>query len=133
MKPKEYLVSIGAIAEVGRGRLSAENIQKCKDAAAKGVSIEGYSVSMVSQPNSTAAPEPVVSKVAVSTDKVIREGLITYDINSFIAREKESGKVRSMKEACNNCRVSLVGHACSHPTIVATNSRGFVAVEIVSK
>lgn len=134
MKPKEYLVSIGVLekgAENQRGRLSLANIELCKEAAAKGVSIEGYSVS--TGPTKDA---PVVTKEKVTNEKVIAElAPYRYPENEFQAYELVDGKkkARSLREVCRNSRVSLVVCPCDSHRIVATDARGDVAVYVERK
>jgi hypothetical protein len=130
MKPKEYLLSIGAIKEIGRGRLSREHIEMCKEAAKKGVSIEGYSV--------TTGPdaEKTVEKVAVSTEKQVIEPMpIRYPEDEYVAVEFREGKrvLRGMREACRQTGLSLVGCPCDNHQIVAHDGRGNVSVTIERK
>lgn len=133
MKPKEYLVSIGAIDKVGRGRLSAAHIELCKEGAAKGISIEGYSVSTAPVTSTDDKPKTVVTKSAPSGEKVISDFVILYDEREFKAIERTAKVERSMREACGNCRVSLVQCTCGAPAIVARDASGSVRVDIVRR
>ena len=129
MRPKEWLVKNGHLppgSEEKRGRISLENIERIKKAVAEGAVIDGYSVSKTEK--STA---PVVEKAKVSTEKqVIEPAPYRYPETEFMVVETESGKLRNMREACNNCRCSLVVCWCESPRIVATDGRGSVLVTI---
>lgn len=111
----------------GRGRLSREAVAKCTELAGSGWSINGYVVSPASNTTAVSVSEPVVTKVAVSNEKVIREFHIFWDEQSYTALDK-TGKVWSMRNACNTCRVSLVQCHCGNPTIF-----GDIGVTIVAK
>lgn len=136
MSPKEALIKDGTIpVKEGRGRLSREAIDRCKWLVAnKGWSIKGYEAV---KPNSdTAAPAaPVeVKKVAVAGgEKIIHDIIYTYPEDQWKAVNTITGKVLTgkwmgMREVCNTCRVSLVGHRCENPTIL-----GDIPVKIVPR
>lgn len=132
MKPKEYLVSIGALDEVKRGRLSLAHIELCKKAAAEGVVIEGYSVTSAA----TAQNEAVVEKVKVSSEKeVVEPAPLRFPEDEYVAVEMRDGKrvIRSLREACRHSRLSLVGCPCDSHEIVAHDGRGNVSVTIERK
>jgi hypothetical protein len=132
MKPKEYLVSIGELKEVGRGRLSLAHIELCKKAAAGGVNIEGYSVSQAKD----LSTGPVVTKEKVTNEKVILElAPYRYPEDEFQAYELRDGKkkVRSLREICRHSMVSLVCCPCDAHQIVATDGTGDVSVYIERK
>lgn len=134
MKPKEYLVKHGHLKEVARGRLSREHIAIIEKAVAEGVCIEGYSIG---QSKDTAAPVAVKAK-ATSNKDVIEPAPYTYPESEYQAVEFRNGKrvIRSMRECCNTCytltrvHVSLVGHVCDNPMIVAHDGSGSVPVQI---
>lgn len=102
----------------GRGRLSREAVAKCTELAAKGWSIAGY---IVENKATASASAPVVKKVAQVNEKVIHDIVYVYDEKLYQAIDK-TGKAWSMREACNNCRVSLVCCVCDrlgrNPTIL---------------
>lgn len=103
----------------GRGRLSREAVSKCSELVGNGWSITGYAVSTAVSPKSSASTAPVaqeVTRVKTTNEKVIQEFVILYDERMYSALDK-SGKVWSMRNACNNCRVSLVQCHCGKPTI----------------
>lgn len=103
MKPKEYLLSIGAISEIGRGRLSVDNIAKVKQAVSEGIVIEGYSVS-----TPASAPVKEVTKTPkVQSDKVPLHPLYRYNLNDTVI--DADGKRHSIKAACQNSGYSIIG------------------------
>lgn len=124
MTPKEALIKDGTVpVKEGRGRLSREAIERCKYLVSQGWSIKGYEVSAAAPVStSTVAPAaPVVKKVAVNNEKVIADIVYTYPEDQYKALDA-NGKVipglhNGMREVCNTCRVSLVGHGCDNPTI----------------
>lgn len=127
MKPKEYLVSIGELTEVKRGRLSLAHIEMCKKAAAEGISIEGYEVSRPT----AAQPNVEVKKVAVTNEKVVSEVFIRYELDEFVAVEAD-GTRHDLKQACK-CGYSLVGHICENPQILVKGKSGHQPVTIVRR
>lgn len=129
MKPKEYLASIGVDVKQGRGRLSAENVAIIKDAVAKGVRIEGYSVEAPAKGDNKPAPE--VKRVAVTNEKVIEELFIRYPVGQYKVIRTDTNEVlpgpkAGLPEVCNNCGFSLTGHICDNPVIL-----GDIPVKVV--
>lgn len=123
MTPKEALAKDGYPVKLGRGRLSREAIERCKELAAKGWNIKGYSV----ETPKSAAETVVVKKVKPTTEKVIADYTILYEEKSYKA-VGDNGKDYTMREVCNNCRVSLVQCHCGKPTIL-----GNIAVAITAR
>lgn len=125
LRPKEYLVSIKELppgSERARGRLSKAHDELCRKAAASGVEILGYTV--------TAKAE--VTKAAPSSDKTPVHPLIRFPEETWKAVQ-EDGKVRSMREACRGCGMSLTGHHCDNPTIVSLDGTESIPVTIMWK
>lgn len=121
MKPKEYLVSIGELKEIKRGRLSLAHIELCKKAAANGIRIEGYSIATAATDETPA----VVTKSKISTEKVIADlPAEIYPENEFTAYEFVDGKKipRGMREVCRHSGVSLIYCPCNGHKIVARDS-----------
>lgn len=117
MTPKEALIKDGTIAvKEGRGRLSREAIERCKELVSQGWDIKGYEVS---KPNvKSTASEPVVKKVkATNVKEVVELAPYRYDEAKFKAVTAE-GEVFGMREACNNCGYSLCGHICENPSVL---------------
>lgn len=129
--PKEYLLSIGAIKEVGRGRLSKENIELCKQGAAKGISIQGYSIS-TSKPDADGVTETLVKKEEVSSGvKEVIEPFYRYGeagVNTHEAVTSD-GRVYNLRQACI-CGYSLSGHICDDPQILTEKMVGHERVTI---
>jgi len=133
MKPKEYLVSIGELDEVKRGRLSLAHIELCKKAAANGVSIEGYSITT----GATKETPAIVTKSKVTNEKVILEmAPYRYPLEDFQCYEMVNGKkvIRNLKEVCGHTGYSLVQCPFDAPHLItSTDATGSVAVYIERK
>lgn len=129
MTPKEALIKDGTIpVKEGRGRLSREAIERCKYLVGQGWNIKGYEVAAAAPVSTSTAPVgKVVNKVAVTNEKVIADIVYTYPEDQYKAVDSDK-RVWGMREVCNNCRVSLVGHGCDNPVIL-----GDVRVTIVPK
>lgn len=129
MTPKEALMKDGTIpVKEGRGRLSREAIERCKELVALGWNIKGYAIAAAPVSTSTAPAAPkVVNKVAVTNEKVVADIVYTYPEDQYKAVDANK-KEWGMREVCNTCRVSLVGHGCDNPVIL-----GDVRVTIVPK
>lgn len=121
MKPKEWLKAQGHITEIGRGRLSAENIARIKDAVANGTMIEGYSVS--SQPAAITGKPAEVERVSTET------GMVDVPEPVRMADEwdafDDTGKrfAIGIKGLCENCRSSVTYCRCRYPVLRVDNDR----------
>lgn len=138
MTRKEWLYSKGLIKSKGRGRISADNKNECEKAYANGVRFDDWSPENApAKPSSGAGGKPTEKPKPKSKEENY-EYQGRFPEGQFVAYEieRKNGKrvKRSMREACCNCRVSLVGCMCDtvgrKPTIVSTNSRGLVNVII---
>jgi hypothetical protein len=99
----------------GRGRLSRAAVDKCSELVGNGWTITGYAT--VNKSSSSTAPvAQTVERVKTSNEKVIADFVIFYDENAYSAVDK-TGKVWSMRNCCNNCKVSMVQCHCDAPTI----------------
>lgn len=114
MKPKVALVKDGFLpagSENVRGRLSGAAIERCKQLAAQGWDIEGYSVSKST--DSTTAP--VVEKV-----KAIDAGIVEipneYRAEANWTAHTTEGEI-GMRTVCNVCGASLNYCGCLHPKV----------------
>lgn len=130
MKPKVALVKDGFLpagSENKRGRLSGEAIERCKTLVSQGWDIEGYSSST---PPTAAAPV-AVKDARVPTEKVISEIVYRFPLETK-ATAVHNGKTVpvSMREACGNCRVSLVCCSCGMPKVVRPDGTGSMLVTI---
>lgn len=112
----------------GRGRLSkAANDRVIYLVQNKNYSVKGYEAS-TSTPATASAPATVsVKKVAVSGEKVIHDFVIFYEESMYKAVALDK-RVFSMRECCNNCRVSLVQCHCGRPSVLNN-----IVVSIVPK
>jgi hypothetical protein len=134
MSPKAYLFSIGAIKEIGRGRLSKENIEKCKAGAAKGVQIEGYTVSKATADEGQSSETVVTKTTPINTASVIAEPFYRYGENGVETHEAVTadGRVFNLRQACH-CGYSLSGHICEDPAILTDKMVGHERVTIRPK
>jgi hypothetical protein len=123
---KQWLLSQGHIKEAGRGRISAENLSRIQEAYESGIRFSDW------QPGNTEIRDGNVT--TRNSAPVNVTGTITIHYPEELYKVVEgNGTVRSLKEACNNCRVSLVQCSCGSPRIVARDGRGSVLVSIVRK
>jgi len=115
-KAKDWLKANGHIAEVTRGRISNENHKRLLAAVASGVKFTDYPKggSVVT----AATGETTYVKPAAATgSEVISQLYYRYDEKRYKAVTK-SGTVYGMREACNNCGYSLLGHTCDSPSVL---------------
>lgn len=114
MKPKDALVKDGFLpagSENKRGRLSGAAIERCKELAASGWQIDGYSVS---QSANTSEPAKV-EKVKNDPNRVFDVPDQTRPESSWTAWV---GIVPiGMRTVCNNCRCSLTYCPCESPRV----------------
>ena len=113
MKARAYLASIGQPAPT-RGRLSSANHAILKEAIEAGVELSDYPPNKVEE-------------------DLIPELTFRFSEKFYVAREKETGRIRSMREACSNCLYSLTSHICDNPSIVSFDGTCSVEVEIIGK
>lgn len=121
MKPKEWLKKEGFITEIGRGRLSAENIARIKEAVANGTMIEGYSVS-TARPTATT-DKPAVERTTTDAGMVDVPDMVRdpRDWDAF----DDAGKRFDIgiKGCCENCRNSVTYCRCPFPVLRVDNNR----------
>lgn len=127
MKPKAALVKDGFLpagSENKRGRISKEADARCKELAASGWAIDGYSVS-----KSTDSTETVV-KVKSDPNAVAEIPNATRDEKTL---EAFYGTVKvGMRTVCNNCRQSLTYCPCPQPRVWNFNGDDEVVVHFKS-
>lgn len=143
MRAKAWLVSQGHILKDGRGRMPLKSVKDgqsipaiLESARKSGVTFSDWPKGqIVTTKTDEGKTEITVKRDATTTgEKVVAEiPEYRYTEEDFKAIEIGSKKVRSLREACNNCRVSLVICWCEQPKIVATDGRGSVLVQIVRK
>lgn len=121
MKPKEWLKKEGHITEIGRGRLSAENIARIKDAVSRGVMIEGYSVSTARPTSTTEAPEVERTTSETGMVDVPEPVRLADEWDAF----DDTGKrfAIGIKGVCENCRSSVTYCRCKYPVLRVDNDR----------
>jgi hypothetical protein len=112
---KEWLKANGHIAEVTRGRISNDNHKRLLAAVAEGVKFSDYpkggTVVVTPTGESTYVKPATVEEVGIP-DLYYR-----YDEHAWKA-VAEDGTIYGMREACNNCGYSLVGHKCNSPSVL---------------
>ena len=141
MKAKEWLKANGHIAEITRGRISHENHTRLQAAYEDGQRFSDW------------GPEKVAVMVTESTDKAtgeVTETVTAHRIDGYESNGmpveiapyrynhdthkavEDDGTVRTLREVCFNCGVSLVQCTCGNPHVVARNGQGYVSVTIVA-
>lgn len=131
-KANEYLLDQGKIKEIKRGRRSAENIAFLVDAVANGVKFSDFTPAETTTPQGETVVKNVAKPAGSSNIDNFNEGFVRYpEDENWIVREKgANGKIRSLREACQNCRYSLAGHLCQNPVIVKRDGSGSIGVTI---
>lgn len=130
--PKDVLFANGRIDKIGRGRISADNHKWLADFVAKGGKVDGYESG--TKQNLDGTQRLVNTKPTVATEKVVGELFYRYSEDRHEAVEVGTGKVRSMREVCQPCGFSLLGHGCDRPVIVSNDAKGGgIRVEIRNK
>lgn len=123
MKPKEWLKREGFITEIGRGRLSAENIARIKEAVSNGVVIEGYAVATARPTATTAKPAATVERTTSDTGVADVPDMVRdpRDWDAF----DDTGKrfAIGIKGCCENCRSSVTYCHCKFPVLRVDNDR----------
>lgn len=119
MTPKEALQKDGFPVKMGQGRLSGAGIARCKELAAKGWVITGYSVSQ----NVDQKTTPTVTKTTKVTGLKDIADLPPerYDEKEWKAISSVpvfGSTVFGMREVCGTCHNSLTYHWCNDPVIL---------------
>ena len=105
-----------------RGRMSKEHHEILATA-----NLDSYKPDV--KENKDGSQRIVNAAAPVSTEKVVADLAWRYDEKSFTAVEIVSGKHRSMREACSNSGLSLVGCFCGDEhRIVAVGDRSATSV-----
>jgi len=132
---RDWLAERGLAIAGARGKFSNAAHKALEKAAAEGVTWSDW-------PKDKTSTRPVVKVEKTTTVRAsahtgdypfLTNDELNYPEENYRAVERDSGKKRSMREVCRTCGVSLVGHACDNPYIVATNGAGSVAVKVVGK
>lgn len=143
-KSKVWLLSEGHIATAGRGRPRKTSLKDGREisvildeAVKSGVKFSDWPKSQTNTPTTTTGaagtkttPKPKTKKAGMPEYRFD----YLYSEDDYKAVEKAGKKQeRSMRSACQNCRVSLVQCHCGKPEIVATDGTGSVLVTIKRK
>lgn len=121
MKAKEYLLNHGKIAAIGRGRISLDNHAFLQKAYEGGQRFDDWPKGKVEKKDDVVR----VTRDPAQSEKMISEYTIIYPVEAYKAVAKDN-RVFTMREVCNNCRVSMVQCHCGNPTIL-----GDIQVKIV--
>lgn len=133
MKANDWLLKEGHIKEITRGRRSLANINHLMTAYQAGTRFSDWEPKETV--NTTTGETRVVNTVKAAGGSQIdnyNEPFIRYpgEMDSYTVTDSQGNK-RSLKEACNNCGLSLVGHTCNNPVIVRKDGTGSTKVNIV--
>lgn len=127
---RDYLVDLG-LAKPGRGKFSND----AKAALAK-ADAQGYEFLDGPSPKGNGSG-PIKSTVKKEksaptgdTSGIAELAPYRFEESDYRAVETVSGIERSLRSACNGCRVSLVVCWCAEPVIVARDGNGSVPVRI---
>lgn len=136
MRAKAWLFENGHIEKDGRGRMpkvSKKNGESVSTLLANsGVKFSDWPKGAVTTAKDTG--EVTVERAPVESNGGVVEPIpYRFLEEEFKAVEFGTKKVRSMREACNNCRRSLVVCYCEEPRIVACNGSGSIRVSIERK
>ena len=126
---RDALVAAG-LAKPGRGKFSKDALAWLDAERAKGVkfSDDDGAPSRVSTKKPSQSETPKPAKVeGIGYPDYLFPSDFRYPETEYRAIARINGKKveYGMREACNNCRVSLVNHGCDAPTI-----HGNIAVSI---
>lgn len=143
IKANDYLLKHGHIKEIKRGRRSVENTSILNQAFAEGVKFSDYTPSE----STNEAGETVIKNVA-KPQTMVTEPFIRYPgpsgneyaANSIWKVTVDGNEVKrsdndikndwgGLRNTCNNCGWSLVGHQCHTPVISIDGKSVPVAVE----
>ena len=138
LKAKVALVNAGIIKSAGRGRISADGHAWLKQQHDAGQRFSDWPKGKVEVTKTEKAGKPAESKVKVikaetGGSEIAELAPYRYTEEEFMAVEKGTNIERSLRCACNNCRVSLVVCYCPNPMIVKRDGSGSVEVTIKRK
>jgi len=139
MKAKEWLKQNGFIAEIGRGRISFENHKRLAESGLEFSDWNDRKVAVMVVEDDKGTEIVTAHRVdeyhtngGYGPDGApVKVAPYRYTEAEFRAVQAD-GTVRSLREVCEHCGVSLVQCYCGHPSIVATNGQGHVSVSIVA-
>lgn len=121
---REYLVSLG-LAKEGRGKFSNAAKEALVKAEAEGMEFSDSSTGPTAiAPRKTRPTKNSEQSEPVGQNSEERKfpPYLTQDDYRFPEADWKAigvdGKTYGMRECCNTCKVSLVGHFCDSPTIL---------------
>lgn len=120
MKPKDALLKDNFPGvKAGKGRLSLAAIERCKELAAAGWDIDGYTVIKPTAAASKDTP-PVVNKAKVAVSKeVVSIPDERYDAALYeVVLPDGTPHPIGMQGVCDICRNSLTYHFCDTPHLM---------------
>lgn len=133
---KQFLLKHNRIKEAGRGRISGDNLSWLLEQYNTGQRFSDWEPEVTESKGEKKVSNKVKRMPRRVPDEIPTEINIYWPEEDYQAIEIRNSKrvVRSMKDACNNCRVSLVQCACRAynrtPQIVAHDGRGSVDISI---
>jgi hypothetical protein len=130
MKARDWLVQKG-LAKGTRGKFSAAAHAALQDAIANGEKFSDYPKG--DAPVKATKVKPSKGETPRESTGIVDLAPYRFEENSYRAVEVESGVERSLRSACNTCRVSLVVCYCTDPIIVARDGGGSVSVRIEAR
>lgn len=116
---KEALLKAGRIKEITRGRISLDNHAWLKSQYDTGIRFTDWPKGEVI--TSTGPTDETVVRVKrdpnITNEKVIAELRYRYDDENAWIAEDGAGKQYGMREACDNCKCSLIACFCESPRL----------------
>lgn len=114
---REYLADKGLAIAGARGKFSNAAKEELARAEAAGMK---FADAVPTKSTGVASKSSGVTKSApvVSTDSpYIFPSDFRFPEGEYVAKDKKGNKY-SMRECCNNCRVSLTNHMCDTPSVL---------------
>lgn len=123
MKARDWLVARG-LAKPGRGKFSGEAHKALAKAVSEGERFSDYPKDSATKipAGSSTAKNPAKNSATKNPTKnlgmpdILLPQDFRYPEKGWVARGAD-GKVYTVRECCNTCRVSLTNHGCDNPTI----------------
>jgi len=119
---REYAASLGLAIAGARGKFSNAAKEAIAKAEAEGMRFSDSPatapvVRPENQSTSSSTINSAIARITPENSLYISPSDFRYPEGEYVAVAKVGGKKYSVRECCNNCRVSLTNHACSTPTI----------------
>lgn len=115
---REYLVGLG-LAKEGRGKFSGAAKQALEEARGKGIKFSDEVVEEVTKPTGEKVTE-VKTKQKTEIAPWVSPDEYRFPEGVYQAYYVENGRRVSvgMREACQNCGLSICDHRCNEPTVL---------------